>query len=62
MQLDLLLLQPECRQDDQLFHHQTVERHLLQDIELIDAYGHRVDLHDHDWNFTLKLDCEYEPH
>lgn len=32
------------------------------DIELIDAYGHRVDLHDHDWNFTLKLDCEYEPH
>ena len=30
------------------------------DIELIDAYGYRVDLHDHDWSFTLKIDRYYD--
>ena len=31
------------------------------DIQLLDAFGHKVDLHDHDWSFTLKLECEYSP-
>ena len=31
------------------------------DIQLLDAFGHKVDFHDHDWSFTLKLECEYSP-